>query len=88
VLPNATEPISIPEAVSGDLAGKAAVTVLPPDWRQRPTLSIAEAGEVLGVSRDLAYRAAARGDLPTIRLGPKRLRVPTAQLLALLGVPG
>ncbi len=59
-----------------------------PNPTERPTLSIPEAGEVLGISRDLAYRAAARGDLPTIRLGPKRLRVPTAQLLALLGVPG
>lgn len=63
------------------------MTVLP-NATERPTLSIPEAGEVLGISRDLAYRAAARGDIPTVRLGPKRLRVPTAQLLALLGVPG
>ncbi len=54
------------------------------DWTRRPTLSVEEAGEVLGVSRDLAYRAAARGDIPVIRVGPKRLRVPTARLLAML----
>jgi hypothetical protein len=32
------------------------------------------------------YRAAATGDLPTIRLG-RRLYVPTARLCALIGLP-
>lgn len=62
------------------------MTVLLPNATERPTLSVEEAGEVLGISRDLAYKAAARGDIPTIRVGPKRLRVPTARLLAMLGV--
>lgn len=52
-----------------------------------PTLSIEEAAQVLGVSRGLAYEAARRGELPTIRLG-RRLLVPTARLREMLGEPG
>jgi excisionase family DNA binding protein len=49
-----------------------------------PTISVEEAGKILGLSRTSAYRAASRGDLPTIRING-RLYVPTARLLALLG---
>ncbi len=49
------------------------------------TLSVEEAGELLGISRRSAYRAAARGELPTVRLG-RRLVVPTPKLLAMLGL--
>lgn len=48
------------------------------------TMTIEEAGELLGLSRSSAYRAAARGELPTLRFG-RRLVVPTRRLLALLG---
>ncbi len=51
-----------------------------------PTISVEHAGEVLGISRRSAYRAATTGELPTIRLG-RRLLVPTARLLELLGLP-
>lgn len=50
-----------------------------------PTISVEEAGRVLGLSRSAAYRAADRGELPTIRLSG-RLYVPTPKLLAMLGV--
>lgn len=49
-----------------------------------PTITIEEAGEILGISRRSAYRAAAAGQLPTLRLG-RRILVPTASLLRLLG---
>ena len=49
-----------------------------------PTIAIEEAGRLLGLSRTSAYRAAQRGELPTIRLNG-RLHVPTARLRALLG---
>ena len=49
------------------------------------TLSVEEAAQLLGVSRGLAYEAARRGELPTIRLG-RRLLVPRARLLELVGV--
>ena len=41
---------------------------------------------MLRISRGLAYEAARRGELPTIRLG-RRLLVPTARLLELVGAP-
>lgn len=50
------------------------------------TLTVEEAGRLLGISRGLAYEAARRGDLPTIKLG-RRLLVPRARLLALVGEP-
>jgi excisionase family DNA binding protein len=49
-----------------------------------PTLTVEQAATLLGISRGLAYEAARRGELPTIRLG-RRLLVPRAKLLALLG---
>ena len=49
------------------------------------TMRIDEAAAILGISRRSAYRAAANAQLPTIRLG-RRLLVPTASLLRLLGV--
>jgi excisionase family DNA binding protein len=51
-----------------------------------PTISVQHAARLLGVSRSSAYRAAARGQLPTITFG-RRLLVPTRPLLELLGVP-
>lgn len=50
------------------------------------TVSVEDAAVLLGVSRGLAYEAARRGQLPTIRLG-RRLLVPRARLLELVGVP-
>jgi excisionase family DNA binding protein len=47
------------------------------------TVSVPEAGRQLGVGRDAAYRAAALGQLPTIRIG-RRLLVPRAALERLL----
>ena len=49
-----------------------------------PTISVERAGDILGISRRSAYRAAARGELPTLRVG-RRLLVPTPRLLDLLG---
>lgn len=53
----------------------------------KPTITVPEAGQVLGISRATAYDAAQRGEIPTIRIG-RRLLVPTARLLAQLGVDG
>jgi len=47
-------------------------------------LSQSEAGEMLGISRAFAYELVARGELPVIKLGRRRL-VPKAGLLALVG---
>jgi excisionase family DNA binding protein len=47
------------------------------------TLSVEEAGRLLGYSRNTAYEAAKRGELPTIRLG-RKIRVPRVALQRLL----
>lgn len=49
----------------------------------RLTCTVPEAGRLLGIGRDAAYRAAAKGEIPTLRLG-RRLVVPLAQLESLL----
>lgn len=49
----------------------------------RQTLSIVQAGAMLGIGRNQAYEAAKRGELPTIKIG-KRLLVPRVQLERLL----
>jgi excisionase family DNA binding protein len=49
------------------------------------TVSVETAGTQLGLSRNSAYEAARRGEIPTIRIG-KRLLVPIAALDALLNV--
>jgi excisionase family DNA binding protein len=54
------------------------------DLQGRATISVPEAGQLLGIGRDAAYDAAARGEIPVLRLGRTR-RVPVPQLLALLG---
>lgn len=58
---------------------------MPDPWTV-PLVTVPAAGRLLGYSQASAYRQAAAGDLPTIRLGG-RLMVPTAKLYALLGLP-
>ncbi len=53
--------------------------------QQRLTLSVEEAGRILGISRGAAYARAGDGTLPTIRLG-KRILVPKDALSKLLTV--
>ena len=48
-------------------------------------LSVPEAGKQLGLSRNAAYEAARRGDIPTIKIG-KLLRVPKQALAKMLGM--
>lgn len=57
-------------------------TLQTPD--DRLVYTVAEAGKLLGISRAFAYELVARGELPVIRLGRRRL-VPKAALLALVG---
>lgn len=56
------------------------------ELRRVPTVSVEEAGRYLGVSRAFAYSMVRAGDMPVIRLGSRRVRVPSAKLLAMLGV--
>lgn len=54
------------------------------DIRDRATITVPEAARVLLLSRDVAYKAALAGELPTLRLG-RRILVPVPRLLAMLG---
>ena len=53
---------------------------------QRLTISVDEAGQLLGISRGLAYTLVNRGDIPSIRLG-RRIVVPRQAIDQLLDVP-
>jgi excisionase family DNA binding protein len=57
--------------------------VLDSRWDGRSTLSVEEAGDVLGLSRATAYAAANSGSLPVIRIG-RRMVVPRHALERLL----
>lgn len=52
----------------------------------RPTVSVEQAGRLIGISRAHAYAMVRDGSMPVIRLGPRRVRVPSAKLRELLGV--
>lgn len=67
------------------------VTVVRPvltidELRIRPSCTVEQAGAVLGIGRASAYAAAARGEIPTVKVG-KRLIVPAQALLRMLDVP-
>jgi len=48
------------------------------------TMSVEEAAKVLGVGRNFCYELAKTGQLPTIRLGARRLVVPRVALEKML----
>lgn len=50
---------------------------------ERKTLSVAEAARALGISRNSAYEAVHRGELPAVQIG-RRWLVPVAALDTLL----
>jgi len=64
-------------------AGRAK-TMVPWDWRARTVVSVPVAAGLLGLSRQGAYDAASRAELPAIRIG-RRLIVPVVKLRRLLG---
>jgi hypothetical protein len=55
------------------------------ELRTRATIDVPTAGrEVFGLGVSASYAAARRGEIPTLRIG-RKLVVPTAALLALVG---
>ena len=75
-LPRHSEP---PAPAAKDSPGH----VGPPVVEQRPTLTVAEAATLLGVSRWLVEQQMSCGVLPAVRLG-RRILIPRARLLAWL----
>ena len=65
----------------------ATATGSPPTSRPpegRATLNVPEVARLLGIGRDAAYRAVARGEIPSLRVG-RRILVPVAALERMLG---
>jgi excisionase family DNA binding protein len=54
---------------------------------ERPTLSVAETAELLGISRWLVQQAVRDGSLPSLRVG-RRILIPRVRLQALLDGSG
>ncbi|MFC9894221.1 helix-turn-helix domain-containing protein [Nocardia sp. NPDC127579] len=54
--------------------------------RSHATVSVETAGRLLGISRAHAYELARSGALPTVPLGERRKRVPSAALRRMLGL--
>lgn len=54
----------------------------------RLTVTVAEAGRMLGVSRSLAFQLARQGVIPTLKLGSRRLVVPKVALQRMLSEAG
>jgi excisionase family DNA binding protein len=50
-----------------------------------PTITVERAAEMLGVSRQSAYTAVKRGEIPSISVGRRKV-IPTAAFLKLLGL--
>lgn len=55
------------------------------DIEGRATISVEEAGQLLSVSRPTAYALARNGDIPVLRLGPRRIVVPVGAFLRMCG---
>jgi hypothetical protein len=64
---------------------RGALSAALPDPETEPVVSVERAGQVLGLSRGSAYEAVRRGEIPSLRFN-RRVVVPTARLLAMLGV--
>lgn len=54
-----------------------------PHPEDKPTLTVAEAAPILGVSRNSLYEAVRRGEIPALRVGSRWL-LPTAAIRSLL----
>ena len=63
--------------------GSTRAALAPPGREDRLVVSVGEAAELLGISRAFAYELVARGELPVICLGRRRL-VPKVALRALV----
>jgi excisionase family DNA binding protein len=63
--------------------GQRAV-IEPTEELANETWTVPQAGKILGLNRNASYKAAAGGRIPTIRLGPRLLRVPKSALQRLL----
>ena len=50
------------------------------NWRERDFIDATEYAEVTGLSRASVYAQVKSGDIPSIKTGPRSIRIPTAHL--------
>lgn len=62
----------------------ALTTPIPQELEGKYSIDVPLAGGFLDLGRNASYAAAARGDIPTVRIG-KKIRVPVLPFLRLLG---
>lgn len=57
------------------------------EWTTKPTLTLMDAAELLGIGRSTAYTAVREGTFPTriITIGGRYI-IPTTEMMALLGI--
>jgi excisionase family DNA binding protein len=67
-------------------SGELRVPAAPSKANQRLTVSVEEAGRLLGISRGHAYALVNRGEIPSLRLG-RRIVVPMRAIDRLLDPP-
>lgn len=53
-------------------------------WQDKPVMSLPEFAKLMGISKSLAFKLASDGKLPVLRLGAKRLVIPTAAVVRML----
>ncbi|MFN8053597.1 MAG: helix-turn-helix domain-containing protein [Acidimicrobiales bacterium] len=59
------------------------MTTNPPDPNNRPTLSVDEVADILGLDRKTVYASVSSGEIPSLRVG-RRILVPTRWLADLI----
>lgn len=52
----------------------------------KPLITVPDLAKILNVSRNGAYEVVRRGDVESIKIGPKVIRIPTAPLKRKLGI--
>lgn len=53
-------------------------------WQDKPTMSVPEVCKVLGISRSLGFKLVKEGKIPAMRLGQKRLVIPTTAVIQMI----
>lgn len=74
------------ETVDTNWQAEARVYVPALDQELPLLLNVEEAGALAGLSRFAAYRAVNEGAIPSFPIGERRIRVPTAAWLDVLGL--
>jgi len=75
--------VPLEQRLKAKIAAQRTIAVAPPPGT-RLTVTVEEAAELLGISRDIAFREIRAGTIPALRLGASRIVVPVQGLLDLV----